>query len=129
MSTTVTTKKTPSQRKSEALEKDADLVVRTEHRQLSKDEAVTYALVGSAIATVVGVLSYFGWKADKAKQAKLNEEHAVRLAAAEARADEMQAWFDTQRRDGKIVIETIDGEYMAIPAQAYAESEIVTKEV
>lgn len=40
----------------------------------------------------------------------------------------MQAWFDDQRREGKIVIETVDGEYMAIPAEAYAKSETLKRD-
>lgn len=126
MSTNTTSKKA-TQRKLNPVPDEPVIV--TENRQLSKDEAVTLAVVGTVIGSVVGVLSYFGWKADKAKQAKLDEEHAVRLAEAEAKAAELKAWFDHQRHAGRIVIETVDGEYMAIPAEAYATSEVIKREI
>ena len=54
---------------------------------------------------------------------------ATVLAEAEAKAAELKAWFDHQRHAGRIVIETVDGEYMAIPAEAYATSEVIKREI
>lgn len=99
-----------------------------ENRSITKDEAMALAVVGTVIGAVVGTLAYFGWKTDKAKQAKLEREHRTAMAKAEAEASRMQAWFDRVRKDGKIVIETVDGEYMAVPAEAYAKSEIMSRE-
>lgn len=92
-----------------------------------KDDAILTVVVGTVIAGAVGILSYFGWKAEKERQAKLEEQHQATMEALRAERDEREEWVNRVRVEGKIIVETVDGEYMAIPAEAYAKSEIRKK--
>jgi hypothetical protein len=91
---------------------------------VNREDALLGVAISAVIAGAVGALAWFGWKADKERQAKLDEEHRIKVAELKAKREELEFWFDRQRSEGKIVIETADGEYMAVPAEAYAQSEI-----
>lgn len=90
---------------------------------MSKGEKVGLSLLGTALLGVLGAVGYFSYKEDK----KLKAEAAERQAEMKRKREERQEWFDAQRREGRTVIETIDGEYLAIPNEAYTKAEIRKK--
>lgn len=110
---------------------DAPVIDPAVQRQLSrspsKEENIVAAAITLAVVAGVGVLSYFGWKRDVQVQEKRQAEHKAYMEELAEKRKEREEWFATQRREGKVVIETIDGEYMAIPAEAWQNSEIRKK--
>jgi hypothetical protein len=95
--------------------------------EMSKVEAGV--LVGLA-AVVVGGL---GWliRVDLKNQEKRAEELRLEREERDRKAEEArkarEAWFNEQRANGMIVVETRDGKYMAIPAEAYAKAQVKKK--
>lgn len=92
---------------------------------MSDGEKIGLSLLGLGFAAVIGAVGWFSYKEDK----KLKAESAERTAEMKRKREERQAWFDTQRREGRTVIETIDGEYMAVPNEAYQNAEFRKKAV
>lgn len=90
---------------------------------MTKNDIIGVSIVGALLAGVVGAVGWFSYKEDK----KLKAESAARMAEMKRKREERQEWFDHQRREGRTVIETIDGEYLAIPNEAYTKAEIRKK--
>lgn len=90
---------------------------------MTKNDIIGVSIVGVLFAGVVGAVGWFSYKEDK----KLKAESAARMAEMKRKREERQEWFDHQRREGRTVIETIDGEYLAIPNEAYTKAEIRKK--
>jgi hypothetical protein len=90
---------------------------------MTKNDIIGVSIVGALLAGVVGAVGWFSYKEDK----KLKVESAARMAEMKRKREERQEWFDHQRREGRTVIETIDGEYLAIPNEAYTKAEIRKK--
>lgn len=91
--------------------------------QSSSNDNLIASAMALAVVGVIGALSYFGWKGEQERQAELDAKHKIAMDEMAAKRKEREAWFESQRTEGKIVIETADGHYMAIPAEAYAKSE------
>lgn len=87
---------------------------------MTKNDAIVMGVVGVVVAGFVGTIAWFGYK-DEQKRA---EESRARMAEAKKKREELEAWFEEQRLSGHVVIETADRTYMAIPADAYAKSEV-----
>jgi hypothetical protein len=112
---------------------------------MTKNDIIGVSIVGVLFAGVVGAVGWFSYKEDKKLKAesaarmaemkrkreeqdkKLKAESAARMAEMKRKREERQEWFDHQRREGRTVIETIDGEYLAIPNEAYTKAEIRKK--
>lgn len=92
---------------------------------LSKNDKIGLSLLGAGFAAVIGTIGWFTYKEDK----KVKVETAARTAEMKRKREERQEWFDTQRREGRTVIETMDGEYMSIPNEAYQAAEFRKKAV
>ena len=122
MASSTATKPAKPAKPSEALDPIVQLPAET-YRSPSKEENIVASLVGLAIVGVVGTLSYFGWKNEQQRQAELDVKHAKLMAERDEKRKAREEWFERQRLEGKIVVETADGHYMAIPAEAYAKSE------
>lgn len=90
---------------------------------MTKNDVIGVSIVASVVAAVIGGVGWFAYKDEQ----KRNAEIAERKAEQKRKREERQAWFDKQRKDGKTVIETWDGEYMAIPNDAYAAAEVRPK--
>lgn len=90
---------------------------------VTNGEKVLVGLILSAVAGFVGLAAWGGWKSEQ----KLEAERQERAAEMKRKRAEREEWFDTQRKEGKVVIETRDGEYLAIPAEAYAQAEVRKK--
>lgn len=90
---------------------------------MNKNDVIGLAIVGSLFAAFVGGIGWFSYKEDQ----KIKAETAARKEEQKRKRAERQAWFDKQRKDGKTVIETWEGEYMAIPNEAYAAAEVRPK--
>lgn len=87
---------------------------------MSSGEKIVLGLITTAAVAGAGVLAYFGIKAEKerAEEVKAEDEKRKQLRW------DTEKWFEDKRKDGFVVIETSGGEYMALPAEAYAKSEI-----
>lgn len=98
-----------------------------EYTPMSKVEAGVILGVIATVFTAVG----FAIRADIKNEAKFAEEMRAereeRDRKAEATRKARSAWFDTQRRDSKVVLELRDGSYIAISNEAYASAEIKKK--
>jgi len=92
---------------------------------MSKSEVVGLSLFGAACLAAIGAVGWFGYKADK----RLEAEAAEKQAEMKRKREERQEWFDTQRREGRTVIETRNGEYLSIDNEAYAKAEIRKKAI
>lgn len=90
---------------------------------MSKGEKVGLGMFAVAFISLVGGLIVHDVKEGK----RLAKESEERQAEMRAKRAERQEWFDTQRREGRTVVETIDGEYLAIPNEAYQSAEIRKK--
>lgn len=90
---------------------------------MTKNDVIGVSIVASVVAAVIGGIGWFAYKDEQKQKTALAE----RKAEMKRKREERQAWFDKQRKDGKTVIETWDGEYMAIPNEAYAQAEVRTK--
>ena len=106
---------------------DTSYHVHVDPRPMTKTEI---GVVAGLVVTIVGA---FGWliRADIKAQEKRHAEYKAETEerdrkAAEARAAR-EAWFTEQRTAGRIVFETRDGSWMAIPADAYKNSIVKKK--
>lgn len=96
-------------------------------RDMTKGEAGFVLVLLAGVLTAVG----FGIRADSKNQvqraaeykAEREERDAKAAAARKARAE----WFDSQRRGCKVVLELLDGSYIAISSEAYAKADIKKK--
>jgi hypothetical protein len=98
-----------------------------EYRPMSKVEGGVIVGVVAAVVTAV----VFGIRADIKNQEKWAEQQRVEREERDARAESVRkartAWFDSQRKGGKTVLELRDGSYIAIDNDAYAKAEIKKK--
>ena len=92
---------------------------------MSNGEKIGLSLFGLAFAGFVGAVGYFAHKENK----KIEAEAAERQAEMKRKREERAAWFDTQRKEGRTVVETVDGKFLAIPNEAYASAEVRVKGV
>lgn len=90
---------------------------------MSKGEKLGLGMFAVAFISLVGGLIVHDVKEGK----RLSAEAEKRQEEMRRKREERQEWFDTQRREGRTVVETIDGEYMAIPNEAYQSAEIRKK--
>lgn len=82
-------------------------------------------LAGLAVTVIGG----FGWlfRATIKEEKKAAAENKERIEAMRRKRAEREAWFDEQRKNGKMVIETREGTYMAIDNDAYMKAEFRKK--
>ena len=90
---------------------------------MTTGEKTAAGVVVTLIAAAIAGCSWLYYKEDQKYKAELEEQ----MAEMKRKREEREAWFEKQRAEGKIVIETADGEYMSIPAEAYASSEVRKK--
>lgn len=90
---------------------------------MTKDEKIVFGVIGAIVVGVTGALAWFGWKEEAKRQAEVEE----RQAEMRRKREERDLWIEEQRNSGKIIIETIDGEYIAIPAEEYAKASVRKK--
>jgi hypothetical protein len=90
---------------------------------MSKGEKIGLSIFGLAFAGFVGAVGYFSHKENK----RIEEASAARQAEMKRKREERAAWFDTQRKEGRTVVETVDGKFLAIPNEAYASAEVRVK--
>lgn len=94
-----------------------------EPQSLNTVDKVVIGAFFSVAVGLVGLAGWFGWKDEQKKTAEYEE----RQEEMKRKRAEREAWFDKQRKEGKVVIETRSGEWMAIPSEAYAKAEIRKK--
>lgn len=96
-------------------------------RPMSKAEA---GVLGTLVLAVFGGIAW-AIKTDVKNQKEWAAEAKAEREERERKAEETrkarQKWFDDCRAAGLIVVETRDGKYMAIPADAYAKAQVKKK--
>ena len=98
-----------------------------EPRPMNKAEAGVLVTLVLAAAGGLGWLIKTDIKNQELRAAELKAEREERDRKAEEARKAREEWFNKQRAEGKIVVETRDGKYMAIPAEAYAKAEVKKK--
>lgn len=98
-----------------------------EIRPMTKVEAGVMLTVVGAVVTAIGFAIKHDIKVQNEREKEYKAEREERDARAEATRKARTSWFDTQRKEKKIVLELRDGSYIAISAEAYAAAEIKKK--
>lgn len=94
-----------------------------EPQAMNTVDKVVFSAFAALAVGILGAASWFGWKAEQ----KRIEEDEKRKETMKRKRAEREQWFDNQRKSGRVVIETRDQEYIAIPAEAYAQAEVRKK--
>lgn len=87
---------------------------------MGTSEKVFIGVVTTAMVGLLGAVGWFGYKEEQKRAAENKEQ----MEEAKRKREELAAWFEEQRKLGMVIIETADREYMSIPADAYAKSEV-----
>lgn len=85
------------------------------------------AVLGGVFAVFTGVLGLLIWAGVKQDQL-IAEEEQKRQEEVKRKREERNAWIEEQRKNGRIVLETQNGGYMSISAEAYAKAEVFSRD-